>query len=500
MSKSYNLISCENGKLVVDLETLTYLKSIKEKTVLIGLISTTTDSHSYSDSIKLNLLSNILNTSELIQNPLSQSISIYPTNLKKENFNLKIFVLDINISNNKNIFSLCFFICSLFVFCLDGKINKNELSKFKIINTLSNTIKLKSKKDEQKISFLSESSPKLIFFIPNSKSSLSNYYLEEELLKREDDEEINFLKINILKFFKKRELFSAIYEKNSFLIEKILEKANQKEINGKLFDGNGLAFFIQNFCEMINNKNILDFELLFGNLIYNDLHTFKIKSLRYFEDNIKELVNDNEEILIPKIYNIKSKSIEIYNYIQSLNYKVFNKPEYKEYKSTFISIRKELEKKFTELENKKLLENIKKTELICKELLNKHYETIHKKISNDEYNKQNTEEFIKDYTKFLNSYEKEAKGNNKIKILIEFLDVNKPQYFNHLIYSKQKNIKENYDTFDNEENIEENKIKLNRKKREIENYKNEIKRIEDYIKKAQSLKIGDSSEQYKIIQ
>ena len=154
MSKSYNLISCENGKLVVDLETLTYLKSIKEKTVLIGLISTTTDSHSYSDSIKLNLLSNILNTSELIPNPLSQSISIYPTNLKKENFNLKIFVLDINISNNKNIFSLCFFICSLFVFCLDGKINKNELSKFKIINTLSNTIKLKSKKDEQKISFL----------------------------------------------------------------------------------------------------------------------------------------------------------------------------------------------------------------------------------------------------------------------------------------------------------------------------------------------------------
>ena len=289
-------------------------------------------------------------------------------------------------------------------------------------------------------------------------------------------------------------------EKNSFLIEKILEKAKQKEINGKLFDGNGLAFFIQNFCEMINNKNILDFELLFGNLIYNDLHTFKNKSLKYFEDNIKELVNDNEEILIPKIYNIKSKSIEIYNYIQSLNYKVFNKPEYKEYKSTFISIRKELEKKFTELENKKLLENIKKTELICKELLNKHYETIHKKISNDEYNKQNTEEFIKDYTKFLNSYEKEAKGNNKIKILIEFLEINKPQYFNHLIYSKQKNIKENYDTFDNEENIEENKIKLNRKKREIENYKNEIKRIEDYIKKAQSLKIGDSSEQYKIIQ
>ena len=59
--------------------------------------------------------------------------------------------------------------------------------------------------------------------------------------------------------------------------------------------------------------------------------------------------------MIPKIYDIKLKSIEIYNNIQSLNYKIFNKLEYKEYKSSFISMKKELENKFTDLENKKLI-------------------------------------------------------------------------------------------------------------------------------------------------
>ena len=122
-----------------------------------------------------------------------------------------------------------------------------------------------------------KSSPKLICFIPNSKSSFSDFYLEEILTKKEDEEEINLLKLNLSRFFPKRELFAENDEKNENLIEKIMEKVNPKEINGKLFDGNALAFFIQQFCEMHNNKVNPDFDLLFGNLIYNDLQTFKNK-------------------------------------------------------------------------------------------------------------------------------------------------------------------------------------------------------------------------------
>jgi hypothetical protein len=371
-------------------------------------------------------------------------------------------------------------ICSLFVFCFDENLNKKELNKFNVINSLLDTIKFKNKNYEQKLKLFSESSPKLICFIPNSKKSFSDFYLEEVLSKKENEEEINLLKINLSRFFPKRELFSENDEKNENLIEKILEKVNPKEINGKLFDGNALAFFIQQFCEMHNNKVNPDFDLLFGNLIYNDLQTFKKKSLKYFEDNIRKLEIENEEILIPKIYDIKLNSIEIYNYVQSLNYKVFNKIEYKEYKSSFLTIKKELENKFTELENKKLIDNLKKSELICNELLNKHYEIINKKIINGEYTKENTEEYMNDYKNFLNGYEKEAKGDNKIKCLINFLEIHKPKYFKNLLFNENK-------TKEEDKNIEELKNKLNRKKREINNLKEQISKIQDDIKKQQTV-------------
>ena len=117
---------------------------------------------------------------------------------------------------------------------------------------------------------------------------------------------------------------------------------------------------------------------------------------------------------------------------------------------------------------------------------------------NEEYNKDNTGEFMNDYKSFLDAYEKEAKGNNKIKCLINFLIIHKPQYFNCLLYNNQNILKK--DTFDNEENIEEIKIKLNRKKRSIDNLKKDIKKIEDDIKKIQTLENDISSKKYESIQ
>ena len=498
MSKSYKLVFSEQGKLIPNKDTLDYLKSIEEKIILIGLISSTHEGHSYLDSFKYSLLSNIINSHELIPNPLPQSIFLYPTKLVKENFNSKIFVIDINASNNKHIFSLCFLICSLFVFCFDENINEKELNKYNLINSLIETLNFKNKTDAQKINFFSESSPKLICYIPNSKSSFSDFYLEESLSQEKTYNEINLLKNNISKIFKNKELFWENDENNQNLIEKILEKVNPKELNGKYFDGNSIAFFIENFCEMHNDKTNPKFDLLFGNLIYNDLQVFKNKSLKYFEDNINKLEIDNEENLISKIYDIKLKSMEIYNSAKSLNFKVFNKLEYMEYNASFNTIKKDLEKKFKELENKKIIENLNKSELICNELLNKHFDTINKKIMNEEYNKDNTDEFMNDYKSFLDSYEKEAKGNNKIKCLINFLIIHKPQYFNCLLYNNQNILKK--DTFDNEENIEEIKIKLNRKKRSIDNLKKDIKKIEDDIKKIQTLENDISSKKYESIQ
>ncbi len=95
-------------------------------------------------------------------------------------------------------------------------------------------------------------------------------------------------------------------------------------------------------------------------------------------------------------------------------------PEYSEYKTTYNNIKAKLDKKFTTQENLKLLKNIQKSELVCNELLNKYYEKINQKIINKKYNSNNTDEFLKDYEDFINAYKKEAKGNNKIKMLNKF--------------------------------------------------------------------------------
>ena len=62
------------------------------------------------------------------------------------------------------------------------------------------------------------------------------------------------------------------------LKNKIIEEINPKNIEGKIFDGKSLAFFLQNFCEMHNNSGDPNFDNLFDKLI-------KI-STSYSEDNI----------------------------------------------------------------------------------------------------------------------------------------------------------------------------------------------------------------------
>ena len=91
-----------------------------------------------------------------------------------------------------------------------------------------------------------------------------------------------------------------------------------------------------------------------------------------------------------------------------------------------------------EIENQKLQENANNSMQLCQQLLTKHYSIINQKISSGQYTGNNTDEYPKDYETFINGYKAEAKGNYKLKCLIDFLEVNKPNYFKCLIYSIEK--------------------------------------------------------------
>ena len=160
-----------------------------------------------------------------------------------------------------------------------------------------------------------------------------------------------------------------------------------------------------------------------------------------------------------------------------------------------------------EIENQKLQENSNNSMQLCQQLLTKHYSIINQKISSGQYTGNNTDEYLKDYEIFINGNKSEAKGNYKLKCLIDFL-VNKPNYFKCLEKEnqskimnankkledskKRKNQQEAQYRQLNEQTEEKNKkvedicSQIERKKREIKSLNAEIEKMEEEIKKAQS--------------
>ena len=100
---------------------------------------------------------------------------------------------------------------------------------------------------------------------------------------------------------------------------------------------------------------------------------------------------------------------------------------------------------------------------------------------------------MEDYKLFINGYKNEAKGNNKLKCLINFLEINKPKYFKCLLggtIDYESNPQEGILSSRIEEDLkkmEDIRNKLDGKKREIKNLNAEIDRVEEEIKKAHTL-------------
>ena len=509
MSKAFDLITTQGNRLILNKDSLSYLSQIKEEVVLVTILSST-DDQNLMNNIKLSLLSSMTNTNMPDSNSLGSTF--YTSNLKKENSGATVLFANLK-SSNKHLLSLLFLSSSLFIFCVDRGVDDKEISKFLNINNLQTTIELQQKSNRELI--FTESSPKCIFFIANSNSTMINTfpkdYLDTELRKKSNNAQINLCRENIIKFFPDRDcILDSQQQYNILMINKIVKEMNPKTIKGKLFDGNSLAYFIQNFCEMNNNMGNPNFDVLFNNLINNDLQMYKQKAMNYYVNEIKKINGvDDEENVIAKIYQSKINAIEIFNEIYNLNIDTFNNPEYKTW---YTRAKTDLEKKFIEIETQKLQENASNSMQQCQQLLTKHYSIINQKISSGQYTSNNTDEYIKDYETFINGYKSEAKGNYKLKCLIDFLEVNKPNYFKNLINNlekenqakilnankmledskKRKNQQEaqyrqlNEQTEEKTKKVEDISSQIERKKREIKSLNTEIERVEEENKKAQN--------------
>ena len=195
------------------------------------------------------------------------------------------------------------------------------------------------------------------------------------------------------------------------------------------------------------------------------------------------------------------------NDIFKINVDTFNNNEYL---SWFNEVKRELEEKIEENEEKKININNETINQFNKKLLNENYQTIKDKVNKKYYNSSNINEYLKDYEDFINEYNKKGLGNNKLKILIDFITENKPDFIqkfmnelenenveklkevnkkleenNELKKNAEEEFKElNDKTDENSKKIEDLNSAIEKKKRQIKTLNEEIERVENDMKKA----------------
>ena len=500
---SLSLLSLENKIVTLNEETLKFLDSISDEIILISIF-TSTKSKEINSNFKTNLIQNLLNSN--YQNKNKNGISIVKQILNKQNSSSKILL--INIQNcDKNILSSLFFISSVFIFIIDKDFDANSIEEnFSLISSLPSTIETKKIGGNEII--FTECSPKLIFYVENSqiKSNSTKDYLENFLHNNK-----NLTNSNIIKFFTERDII--LNNENNYIQKfkkKILIDANAKNIRGKMFNGNSLIFFLRKFYEKTNSQLKPNFDLLFDDLIKNDINFYKNLSLNFFNSSLNKIKIPMESIdLIKNLFTIKTNSIEKLNEIFKLNVDSFNNSEYLMF---FNESKREIENEIEINEKKLEEENDNNCVNYNNNLLNKLYENINNKISNEKYNKNNIDEYLNDYNNFINNFKEKSKGKTKIVCLNEFLKENKKKFFDFFInkFNEEnnkkindlknkindlnKNNKNEDEEFNNkneegeeiEKKIENLNSNIEKKKRQIKTIQEEIDEIDNQIKKEQN--------------
>ena len=498
---SLSLLSLENKIITLNEETLKFLDAISDEMILISIF-TSTKSKEINSSFKSNLIQNLLNSN--YQNKNKNGVSIAKQILNKQNSSSKILL--INVQNcDKNILSSLFFISSVFIFIIEKDFDANSIEEnFSLISSLPSTIDTKKIGGNEII--FTECSPKLIFYIENSqiKSNSTKDYLENFLHNNK-----NLTNSNLIKFFTERDIVLN-NENLQKLKKKILIDANAKNIRGKMFNGNSLIFFLRKFYEKTNSQLKPNFDLLFDDLIKNDINFYKNLSLNFFNASLNKIKIPIESIdLIKNLFAIKTNAIEKLNEIFKLNVDSFNNSEYLMF---FNESKREIENEIEINEKKLEEENDNKSVNFNNDLLNKLYENINNKISNEKYNKNNIDEYLNDYNNFITNFKEKSLGKTKIVCLNNFLKENKKKFFDYFInkFNEENNKKINdlknkiNDLNNNNKNDEqefnnkneegeeiEKKIEnlnsnIEKKKRQIKTIQEEIDEIDNQIKQEQN--------------
>jgi hypothetical protein len=276
-------------------------------------------------------------------------------------------------------------ISSLFIYNTKGDINSNSLNELELLVHLADSIAINDKLNKDNL--ISELCPKFIWTLrdfdldkltsPQGQKMTPDMYMEQCLTERFDGknkDEINMIKVNLLKYFKEREcitLPSPVKEKDLHMLKRLqfndLESnfrdqfnnlrnklyidSKSKLINGKNVNGPMIAYLLTSFINEINNDNIPNVINILTEMAIFDIENHYNYSKALFRKTFEELKEDELDIDIKEIYSLKYESLKEYMKVLEKNPDIYKKDIFlKEY----YRIKEKLEIKIDEIINNEL--------------------------------------------------------------------------------------------------------------------------------------------------
>ena len=354
------LIEFRRDKLILNEEAIEILKNINENLIIVSIFGKERTGKSYLMNLLLNPEENSKITKGFKissqQNSSVKGIWLWNTPIPKPNSKDKIIFIDSEVINSDNIYeqvsgskllALLLLISTFFIYNTMGDIDSDSLNDLELLIHLGDSIGINENVNKDKL--ISEICPKFIWAMrdfnlkklspKNKKKMTSDDYMEKCLKERFDGEhknEINMIKENFIKYFKKRECITLprpVQEEkdlvmlkkkqvneleddfiNEFLKlkKKIYNLSKGKIIKGKKLNGPTVAYLISQFIKIINDENIPNINEIIKQMVIFDIDNSYNQAKNYYKEKLEKLKNNEVDLDIKEIYSIKYEAIKEY--------------------------------------------------------------------------------------------------------------------------------------------------------------------------------------------
>jgi len=432
----------------------------------------------------------------------TQGVWMWSKPVYNERDNTNIFFLDTEGSNSveksathdAKIFALSLLMSSYFIYNSVGSIDENSINDLSLTTQLSRNIAISTEESSEHA--LSYYTPKFVWALRDFTLELqdsrgqpisSNQYLENALTDQstfsKSSETNKKIRQALLNYFKDRECMTFVrpahderdlkrlnsLQQNQIrpeflqqvnnLRDKILAKANAKQLKGVNLNTRMYVSMLQKYIEAINSGSVPNISTAWDHLVENECREAYEQSAELYEIALKQFFfNEDKAKSIEDLYNIlkniRDSTLEKYNKITAAIERNDVAQEYKNELKDFIDKKEQAVVAINEELNQANNEDI----------LRSLAQPLKDNITSGYYNTNNIQDFHDDFNNVLAGYEAEGQGLAKTTSLVNFLKTFQPEVVSSLMLTLNKNLQGNQKNFEQDKarfNENEKNLKMN---------------------------------------